>query len=347
MSFRFKLAAWFVLSFVVLAGVLMFTAHRHLDEELREDRWDRSHPQFPGWVIHGSYTDDEVHDILGELLHVWVLVGVPVVISSLAVGYFMARRSLMPVRRINRELASLHAASLGRGLTVPERDAGLAELVGHLNDLLERVGRSYTEMTEFSTRVAHELRTPLAIMRMKLEGSAGDLPPEFSEEMQEELHRLSRLVERALLAARAEGGRLEIRSVPVDLSVLIGDLHEDYAMSAEQQSVALEWRIAGGLCCCTDPELLRQVLHNLLSNAVRHGIGVVRVTAQGGSGDRSVDLKITNRMGGPRETTEGVGIGLRLVKALLPALGRTSFRQRRFRRVFSVRLRLHGFPSQV
>lgn len=345
MNFRIKLAAWFALSFVILAGALIFTAHRHLDEELREDRWDRSHPEFPGWVIHGSYTDEEVHDILGELIHVWLWVGVPLLLSSLAVGYVIARRSLRPVRRINQELASLHASSLARGLTVPEQDAELVALVAHINDLLGRVGKSYAELAEFSARVAHELRTPLAIMRMKLEASAGELPSDFSEEMQEELHRLSRLVERVLLAAKAEGGRLEVRPVPVDLSSLMNDLHEDYAMSAEQRSIALEWRVASGLHCCTDPEIMRQILHNLLSNAVRHGADSIRVTAKRGVRDGSFFLKITNRIGEPRPTTDGVGIGLRLVRALIHALGQAGFRARRFRTFFSVRFAVAGGPA--
>ncbi len=94
MNFRLKIAAWFSLSLLAFAGVLVSTAHWHLDEELRKDRWDRSHPKFPQWVIHGSYTDEEVRDILGELIQVWLWVGIPWPLRALAsvISSLSARR---------------------------------------------------------------------------------------------------------------------------------------------------------------------------------------------------------------------------------------------------------------
>jgi signal transduction histidine kinase len=336
-NFRFKLAAWFSLSFVLLVGALLFTAHRHLDEELRKDRWDRSHPEFPGWVIHGSYTDAEVHDILGELLQVWSWVGVPLVLCSLAVGYFIARRSLRPVSRINRELDLLHVGSVRRGIGLPEQDRELSALVGHVNQLLERVGRSYEEMADFSTRVAHELRTPLTILRLRLEAAAADLPADFSDEMQEEVHRLSRLVDRSLLAAKAEGGRVVPEVRRVDLSSVLAELHDDYALPASTTCTSLQWRVAPGLACTSDPEILRQILHNLLSNIVRHGQGLARVTAKPG-GPSCVVVRMTNQTGTDGAGPAGVGIGLRLVSALSAALGEGVFRSRSFGRYYSARL---------
>lgn len=340
MNFRFKLAAWFALSFVLLVGALLLTAHRHLDEELRKDRWDRSHPQFPGWPIHGCYTDAEVHDILGELRQVWAWVGIPLVLCSLAVGYFIARRSLRPVSRINRELDSLHADSLRRGIGLPEQDKELAALVGHLNGLLKRVGKSYEEMADFSARVAHELRTPLTVLRLRVEAAAPQLPPDFSEDLQEEIHRLSRLVDRALLAARAEGGRIDLQIEPVDLSALLDELRDAYTLPAGEKSLLVDWRVAPRLVCASDPELLRQILHNLLGNVVLHGRERARVTAVDRVGD--VALRITNEVRPGAEP--GLGIGLRLVRALAGALPASRFRQRRRGRLFSVRLIL---PAQV
>ena len=143
MNFRLRVAAWFSLSVILLAGALLLATHFHLDEELREDRWDRSHPKFPECVIHGSYTDDEVHDILGELIHVWLWVGIPVVMISVAVGWFIARWSILPIREINRELAALDFRAVGSGVQLPVQDEEHAHLVGHLNDLLARARASY------------------------------------------------------------------------------------------------------------------------------------------------------------------------------------------------------------
>jgi signal transduction histidine kinase len=338
MSFRLRIAAWFALSVFILVGVLIITAHRHLDEELRADRWDRSHPSFPGWVIHGSYTDEEVYDILGELIHVWLWVGIPLLGASVAAGYLIALHSARPIRQINRELAALTPDSFGHGVHLPEKDAELATLVHHINDLLGRVSRSYNEMAEFSANVAHELRTPLTLLRMRVESSAPLLPEEVSEEMQEEIRRLSQMVERSLLAAKADGGRLDLRIRDIDLRQLLEDLREDYARLAEEKRIPLEWRLQPTLTAGSDQDVLRQILHNLLGNAIRHGSDQARITARCLRRQDRIQVCVSNRIRPGYVSQPSSGLGLRLVQSLTTALPHVSFRTRKTPAVFAVRL---------
>lgn len=341
MSLRLKLAGWFALSFVLLAVLLLATAHRHLDEVLREDRWDRAHPQLPERAIRGSYTDAEVADILGELLKVWISVGLPAVLGSVAVGYLIARRSLKPVARINRELDTLQAGDLRRGVTMPEKDAELRLLVDHLNALLARVAGSLEQTAEFSAKVAHELRTPLAIMRLRVEAAAAELPPDFSEHIQQELHRLSRLVDTSLLMARAEAGRLETDARTIDVALLLEELHDGYSVMASERAASFEWRVPQDLPCLSDPDILRRILHGLLDNAVRHGGRVIRVSAFADASGRTV-VRISNLASPERTTSAGTGLGLRLTRALASALRDTNLRIRRSPRSFCVRLALRS-----
>lgn len=336
MSFRIKLAAWYALSLLAFAVVLVVTAHRHLDEELRKDRWDRSHPKFPGWIIHGSYTDAEVHDILGELLFVWLWAGIPVALAGAGIGYVLARRSVRPVRRINHQLAGLQLSGLDRGVSVSERDPELASLVLHLNDLLRRVRSSYDAMQDFSIHVAHELRTPLTLLRMKLETAAPCLPQDFSEDMQEEVRHLSQLVERLLLTARAEGGKLDIKAAPIELGPVLDDLCESYAVLAIERGVTFDWHLQLGLRCFGDADLTRQILHNLLSNALRHGGSQARLRAF--RAGRSIIVTLANTRRAGDVTAQGTGIGLRLVRGLCASLPSTLFLERRTPNVFAVRL---------
>ena len=337
MNFRIRIALWFSLSLVVLVSVLMVTAHAHLDEELRRDRWDRSHPKFPEWVIHGSYTNEEVRDILGELLHIWLGVGIPLCLLSAGIGYYIALRSVRPVQQINRDLSRLEAGSLGQGVTVTDHDPELARLTHNINDLLRRVGDSYNEMAEFSARVAHELRTPLTLLRMKVESAAPELPPEFSEEVQEEIRSLSHLVERALLAAKAEGGRLEVDSGSIDLSALIRELLDDYAPLAREAKLTLKVEVAPGLSVTSDPAILRQILHNLFGNAMRYASEGVRIRLQSHREPDHFRLTFSNRVATPLPAG-GIGMGLRLIGALCSALPGIQFRTRRLGNAFSARL---------
>ena len=105
---------------------------------------------------------------------------------------------------INRQLADMRPDSLHGGITIPEADPIIAELANHLNGLLDRAGTAYQEMAEFSARVAHELRTPLMLLRMRVEHAPPGMPPAFQEDLQDELARLSRFVER--VAAGRQGG---------------------------------------------------------------------------------------------------------------------------------------------
>ena len=342
MNFRLKMVAWCVLSIVLIVGGLIGVAHWHLDGELRKDGKDRSHGRNPGWVIHGSYTDDEVQDILGELMTAWLWIAVPLLLASGAVGYFIAERSLRPVRRINRELDSLDPLSCARGVHLPERDAELAALVSHINGLLVRVGKSYGEMAEFSSRVAHELRLPLTLLRLRLEDLAPGLPPDVSEDLQEEIGHLSQLVERSLLMAKAEGGTLEHEMQPVDLSALLEDLRDGYSILASQAGLTLGWQPDPGVTVLSDPSLLRQILHNLLGNAIRHGKGAILVQARPLDHGGRVLLEIRNRISERDTSLLGTGMGLRLVRAITGTLAGTSFRTEEEGGNFVARLE---FPS--
>ncbi|QTN32478.1 HAMP domain-containing histidine kinase [Akkermansiaceae bacterium] len=347
MNFRLKMVAWSVLSIALIVTGLLGAAHWHLDGELRKDGRDRSHGRNPEWVIHGSYTDAEVQDILGELMTVWLWIAVPLVLASGGVGYFIAERSLRPVSRINRELDSLDPLSCAQGVQLPERDAELAALVHHINDLLGRVGKSYSEMAEFSSRVAHELRLPLTLLRLRLEALAPELPPEVSEDLQEEIGHLSQLVERSLLMSKAEGGTLEHEIQPVDLSALLEDLHDGYSILAAEAGLTLLWQPDPGLTVNSDPALLRQILHNLLGNAIRHGKGGIRLAARRVEDDRRVLLEIRNGIAEGDTSLLGTGMGLRLVRAIAGTLAGTAFRTEEKEGDFEASLELPGTDPET
>jgi signal transduction histidine kinase len=318
-NYRFKIAAWFGISLTVLSGLMIVTAHWHLDEELRKDRWDRSHLKYPNWVIHGSYTNEEVHDILGELMKIWLWVGAPAVATSLGVGLLLARRSVRPVRLINDQLKSLTPATLRGGITSPENDPVLADLVTHINSSLDRAGTAYEEMAGFSSRVAHELRTPLTLLRMKIEQSTGEMPADMQDELQDELARLSRFVERSLLAAKAESGYLEPSGGQVNISKLLEDIGEGYTLLAEEKTLQIIWQTEDGLAAFTDADLLRQVMHNLLGNALRYARSKVEVRAR--LDDGIPVLEISNDCDSHSMATTGLGLGLRLVRGICASTG--------------------------
>lgn len=314
MSFRLRIAAWVVVSCTLLISVMIFTAHTELEEELRAGRVDKNHPQMPGWTLHNSLSEEEIQDILGELMMTWSLTAPVMITLSLAAGLLLAHRSLRPVHDINRQLSAMEPDSLHGDITIPEADPAIEGLANHLNGLLERAGTAYTEMAEFSARVAHELRTPLMLLRMRVEHAPPGMPPAFQEELQDELARLARFVERSLLAAKAEQGSLQPAAAPLCLSDLVREVSGDYQLLAAERALEMTIQITPGIRIDADADLLLQTLHGLLENAVRYAKSKILVSCR--TENENAVLEIHNDRDPAIIATAGLGLGLRLVRGI-------------------------------
>src|SRR6185437_1769183 len=102
---------------------------------------------------------------LGELLAALLLAGPLALASALGGGYFLARRALAPVDRMAAEADEITALRLDRRLEVPHRTDELGRLAETLNGMIARLEHSFLEVRRFTADAAHELRTPLAIIR--------------------------------------------------------------------------------------------------------------------------------------------------------------------------------------
>lgn len=329
-SLQWRLTVWFAASLLLVVGVLIVSAHWHLDWELKQEKWERTNPAHPDWILHGSFTDTEVHDILGELLDFWLAVGVPLVGAAVFCAYWLARRSTRPVREVNLQLARLGPTTLARRVAAPDADPEIRELVRHFNELLARLETSFTQLQEYTAEVAHELRTPLQLMRLKIESQAASMDPELAEVLQEELARLSKYVETALTIALAEQGRLEIQAETVALRPFLEDVLEPFGRLAESEKRRLLWSCPDGVEVRTDRDALRQILFNLLTNAMKHGTGDILFRVR--ERPRFVVLLVGNNAStGMPASSRGLGIGLRLVTALAGQLQNTRVRFHRGR----------------
>ena len=311
MTLRLRLAFLFAAVLFILSGLFVISAQGHLLRQYRA---------VPGAVDDGAshLAEQEIQDLIKNITGLWLVAGVPIVGLSFLLGFLLASRSVSHLREINTDLAQLRPADLQRGIKSPDRDPELQHLVNNINGLLARIGKSYAELSEFAASVAHELRTPLTLLRMRVDEAAASLPPDFSEDLQEEIQRMKSLVERTLMMSRAEGGLLTLQNAPIDLSSLLERLHEDYSALAQTKGIALTWQAAPGLTVTGDADTVRQILYNLLNNALRYTGHKVDLQASNGRG--RVRIEITNDLAPAGKTTRGTGIGLRLTTSLTRAM---------------------------
>ena len=315
-SLRIRLTLWFTLGFVGVTAIFVLFTFRHLDLQLRRDTFSRENNGNPNWILRGSYSEEEVHEIMAQLVRTSLLISLPAVLVVILLGYLIARQSLRPIESLNQQLQSISPCTLGQRVELPEADEQFRSLQRHLNEMLGRLEQSFAEMSEYAAKVAHELRTPLTILRHKVEQSQGRIEPELAEELQEELFRLTHVVEQSLLIAKAGQGRLAWNLEPFDLSALLKELVQDFDLLAAADRRKLELRAEQVCRVEADVRYCKQILHALLTNALIHGRGDIRIRLSSQRG--RVRFAMVNAVRpSPTRSDLALGLGLRVVRALV------------------------------
>jgi signal transduction histidine kinase len=324
-SLRVRLALWFGLSILAITVVFAVFTYHQMEVELTQKHWQKDYPDHPDWKLHGSFSEAEVRDIMGELVEGWIACALPFTVVTLALGYYIARKSMRPIQSVNEQLQQISSKTLGQKIVLHEGDKEFRQLLEQINNLLARLNSSFSEMSEYAAKVAHELRTPLTIMRLKVEQADSKIEPELSEDLQEELHRLTHVVDQSLLIAKAEQGRLVWHPEIFDLSEMVGDVAKDFELLANESGRSVRVRAQARCLISADVKYFKQVLHNLLSNALKHGQGdiVVRLMRKQNRGGLIVFNKVPKSPGRPDKT---LMLGLRVVNALLSNQPEIQFR---------------------
>jgi signal transduction histidine kinase len=323
-SLRWRIALWFTLSLLAVLGVFVVITYTHLQHELRVEKWERTQPGHGDWALHGSYSESEVNDIAGELWQLSLYYAGPVALLALGLGYYLSRRSLQPVAEINRQLQTIGVRNLQQRVRLVDADEEFQTIEKNLNALLVRLEDNFRQLTEFSAQVAHELRTPLTLLRLQVEEAAGRIEPALAESLQDELNRLSDYVDQCLLLATAEQGRLTLYLQPVNLRTLVTGMIEVYELLARSANRVVRVAADEEATVTADPRALRQILHNLLTNALRHGEGPILLSVCR-EGAESVCRVENAPAAKPAPASAGTGLGLRLVRALAAAHPRLTF----------------------
>jgi len=339
-SLRLRLTVWFGLSFLAVSAALMGLTYRDINLELHQRHWQKDYPNHPDWTLHGSYTQPEIDDVMEDLMSSTLVYLIPLVATVLVIGYFLARKSLQPIARVNEQLQAVSPKTLERKIELAEVDNEFRDLLHHINDLLSRLHTSFAEISEYAAKVAHELRTPLMIMRLKLEQPEAKINPILAEELQEELHRLTHVVDQSLLIAKAEQGRLVLNPEPFDVSKILSDVVKDFDLLAAENGRHV---LCGPLSACwleADLKYFKQILHSLLSNSLKHGHGDIHIKLIRGA-RRNALIIYNQRLGSPVPENFSWGLGMRVVNALVQLQPALCFRSRGGRQYYAARI---SFP---
>lgn len=279
-----------------------------------------------------------------ERLRTLLLIAGPLslLVASVA-GYEVARAALRPVDRMRGQADQITEGRLGERLAVPPAQDEIGALGRTLNELLGRVEAAMARERRLVSDASHELRTPLTTLRAEVdlalrgERDATEMRAAL-ESAAEEAERMTRLADDLLVLARADQGRLPLKTEPIAATELL-DAAAGRARAAVEAAGRTLVRAHGGegVTVAADPDRTAQVLDNLLANALNHGDGAIELSAR--THGELVELHVADEgRGFPEELLEhaferfaradeargagsGSGLGLSIVEAVARAHG--------------------------
>lgn len=304
-------------------------------------------PEGRAILLETGAPSEPILHILGTLALI-LLIGTPAIVIVAAIGgYFVITRALQPVVSLTDWAERVGRADLGERLPVIRSGDELERLSLSLNRMIDRLEESLAHNRRFSADASHELRTPLTIIRGELEVlmERADLPPAALDSVHsafEESHRMSRLVESLMSISRLEGGGESIELQPVDLAEIAQTTLDQMELLAEEKDIVLRWVGDQNIFVLGDAMRLKQVVVNLLDNAIKYTQpkGLVTLSVQPIETNAVLEVSDTG-IGIPEDAlpliferfyradptrsrnSGGIGLGLSIVKSICVAHGGT------------------------
>jgi len=234
-----------------------------------------------------------------------LLIGVSVIsMLSLAVGAALRRSTLRPIRIMQDTASRITASNLSERISIPKGGDEVAALARLLNGMFDRLEQSFNQVKRFTADMSHELMTPLSVIRLHAErlqnepGLAEKSRHSVEELLSEVLH-LTDTLESLMVLTKADSAVLRLRLEPHSTREFMSQFSEDAHLLAENRGLKLVFRRNDERTATFDQGWIRQVLFNLLSNALRFSPRGGTITFNASSTEDSWTVEVLD---------EGVGV---------------------------------------
>jgi len=300
----------------------------------------QSSGQLFGYLQIATSLEDVSRATRGLLISLIVVGLVGLLVSSVA-GAALARRAMRPVEQITQAALEIYRTEdLDRRVTVQSNDE-VARLASAFNEMLDRLSGLFKMQQRLVADVSHEMRTPLTVIRGNVDLlRMGCADTDSLDAIAGESERMARMVSNLLLLSQADAGTLPMQFQPTDLSPLVNDVARSGAIVADGK-LRVQSEVSGELMVNGDADRIKQVLLNLVDNAIKHTPdgGTVKIT--GASADAGLVLLSVSDTGAgiPAEDLPhvferfyrvdksrsrehgGAGLGLAIAKSIIEAHG--------------------------
>jgi signal transduction histidine kinase len=330
MTIRARLTLWYAvmlaISLLLMTGVLYYELVYEHRLEIPPEQRERAPKQ------------------MADILFMY---GAPTLVLLLVGGWFLMRRTLAPVAALTDAAERVHSGNLRERLPRSDNGDELDRLTGVLNAMLTRLDDSFGHIREFTLHASHELKTPLTIMCGEVETllNDGQCTPAQRDTLAghlDEIQRLTQIVDNLALLAKADAGLVTLAQEDVPLDELVREAFEDAVILGKSLGLKVRLTECGAALVCGDRHRLRQVLLNLVDNAVKYNEPNGCVTLSLCYGGEQARIIVTNT--GPgipseqlprvfdrfyrgdaarRTRADGCGLGLSIAQWIVKAHGGT------------------------
>jgi signal transduction histidine kinase len=281
---------------------------------------------------------DQVEEVTQTIFDGFLSAFGAVVVLGIAGGVALSFAFLKRVETIRRTAEAIIAGDLSQRIPVRGTGDDLDRLSDTLNRMLDRISELMESLRHISADIAHDLKTPLALLRQRLEAAQTHAQSAAEQNVAIEaaivhIDEILTTFGALLRIAQIEAGTRRSGFRELNLSAVFGDVTDAFAPAAEDAGKHLEAKIKPAICISGDGELLTQMLANLIDNAIRHTPAGTHIEVSLGSDrDRVVGMVTDDGPGAPAEererifgrfyrlehsrSTPGSGLGLSLVKAV-------------------------------
>jgi len=232
-------------------------------------------PEGNSFLIEVGASSRDSQSVLHGLVLTLAL-GMPFIIAAAVFGGILVmKRALRPLDEIARAAETITSRNFGERLPAVRSGDEIERLTTALNRMMSRLEDSFEHISRFSADASHELRTPLAIIRGELESLTEyeHLSPAALDTVGsslEEIARLSKIVSQLLEISRLEAGEAAKEVTLVDLGELATSTAEQMRLLADEKSILLKYSVSAAVTVVANPSLLKQVVVNLLDNAIKY-----------------------------------------------------------------------------
>jgi heavy metal sensor kinase len=206
---------------------------------------------------------------------IYVAVSLALALAGLG-GWFLARRSLAPVVAMSEQAQRISVENLDQRLPVANPRDELGRLAATFNELLSRLSNSFAQQRQFMADASHELRTPLSAIRtastviLQREDREKSEYREALTIVEQQARRLTRIVEDMLVLAATDVGHPELQITQFYLDELLSETARAAAVLASQKDIHIDVPSLPEALCQGDEGMLRQMVWNLLDNAIKY-----------------------------------------------------------------------------